>query len=122
MQPPVIVAEGLDLKLYDSVRDAELDLEPVDVQAGCYVGYDSEGHELLFAVQEGRVEISAAESSPGHRRKLAELLRTALASAGRPIEAGAGLEDLIEAARIFRFEPPRSAGEVMRGLFRGGSQ
>lgn len=104
MQPPLIVAEGLDLKLYDSVRDAELDLEPVDVQDGCYVGYDSEGRELLLTVREEKIEISAAEASPGHRRHLAELLRAALAAVGRPIQADSELEDLVEAARIFRFQ------------------
>lgn len=103
MQPPVIIAEGLDLKLYDSVHDAALDLEAIDVQDGIYVGYDSEGRELLLTVREEKVEILAAEASPGHRRQLAELLRAALAAIGRPIQADAALEDLAEAARIFRF-------------------
>jgi hypothetical protein len=103
MQPPVIVAEGLDLKLYDSVRDAALDLEAIDVQDGIYVGYDSEGRELLLAVRDDRIEISAAEASPGHRRQLTELLRAALAAVGRPISTDAKLPELIEAARIFRF-------------------
>ena len=103
MQPPLIIAEGLDLKLYDSVHAAALDLEAIDVQDGIYVGSDSEGRELRLTVRDEKIEISAAEASPGHQRQLAELLRAALAAAGRPVETDAGLPELIEAARIFRF-------------------
>ncbi|HJX26572.1 MAG TPA: hypothetical protein VJ885_01565 [Thermoanaerobaculia bacterium] len=104
MKPPLIFAEGLDLHLYDSVQDAALDLEAVDVQDGIYAGYDSEGRELLLTVRDDRIEISVAESSPGHQRQLAELLRAALAAVGRPADPGAELPELIEAARIFRFQ------------------
>lgn len=103
MQLPLIIAEGLDLHLYDSLQEAELYLEPVDVQDGIYVGYDFEGRELLLTVRDDRVEISAAEASPGHQRQLAELLRAALAAVGRPADPGADFPELVEAARIFRF-------------------
>lgn len=103
MQPPLIIAEGLDLKLYESVHDAALDLEAIDVEDGIYVGYDSEGRELRLTVREEKIEISAAEASPGHQRQLAELLRAVLAAVGRPAETDAELPELIEAARIFRF-------------------
>lgn len=103
MHPPLIIAEGLDLHLYDSVHDAALGLEAIDVQDGIYVGYDSEGRALLLKVRDDRVEISDAEASPGHQQQLAELLREALAAVGRPSRADAGLAELVEAARIFRF-------------------
>lgn len=103
MQPPLIIAEGLDLHLYESVQDAALDLEAIDVQDGIYVGYDSEGRALRLTVRDDRVEISDAETAPEHQRQLAELLREALAAVGRPMQAEAELKDLVESARIFRF-------------------
>lgn len=104
MQPPLLIAEGLDLHLYDSVQDAALDLEAIDVQDGIYAGYDSEGRALRLTVRDEKVEISAAEASPGHQRQLAELLRAALAAVGRPADPGADLPELVTAARIFRFQ------------------
>lgn len=119
INPPILVAEGWDLKLYASIRDAELDLEPVDVESGIYVGYDSQGRLLKIETRDSAVVLSAAEPSPTHQRQLEELLRGALQQAGREPGKADSLESLVEAARVFAFHPPRSNREVLKRFFQG---
>ena len=40
MKPPIIVSEHGDLAFYDCVDDAELELEPIDVENDEYVVFD----------------------------------------------------------------------------------
>lgn len=118
INPPIIVAEGWDLKLYGSIQDAELDLEPVDVEAGLYVGYDSRGCLLKLETRDSAVVLSAAEPSPTHQEQLEDLLRGALQRTGQDPGKANGLEGLVEAAQVFAFEPPRSNAEVFKGFFK----
>ncbi len=116
---PIVIAEGWDLKLYSSQEDAELDLEPVDVEAGLYIGYDSQGRLLKLETRDSAVVLSAAESSPTHQTQLEELLRGALQRTGHNLQGTDSLESLVEAAQAFSFKPPRSNREVFKKLFKG---
>lgn len=105
MALPVIVAEGWDIHLYDSIRDAELNLEPIDVESGIYTGYDSQGRLLKIETRDSAVVLSAAEASPTHRQQLEELLRGSLRMTGHLPQGADSLESLVEAARVFTFKP-----------------
>ena len=102
---PILIAEGWDLKLYDSIRDAELDLEAIDVEDGIYAGYDADGRLLKIETRASAVVLSAAEASPSHQGQLEELLRGALRMTGHLPEGADSLESLVEAARVFTFRP-----------------
>lgn len=51
MKPPIIIDENGDISFFETVKDVELYLEPVDVINGEYVAYDSEGHILQLNVE-----------------------------------------------------------------------
>jgi hypothetical protein len=51
MKPPIIIDENGDISFFESVKDVELYLEPIDVINGEYVAYDSEGHILQLSVE-----------------------------------------------------------------------
>lgn len=102
---PIFIAEGWDLKLYESLRDAVLDLEPVDVEDGIYTGYDSQGRLLKIETRDSAVVLSAAEPSPTHQKQLEELLRGSLRLTGHLPEGVDTLDGLVEAARVFTFKP-----------------
>lgn len=45
---PLFIAEGLDVFLFSSIRDAERALEGIDVASGVYRGFDAEGQRLVI--------------------------------------------------------------------------
>lgn len=47
---PLIIYEGYDVFLFSSVKMAEDYLEPIDIKAHVYCGFDSEGRPLKFSV------------------------------------------------------------------------
>jgi hypothetical protein len=51
MKPPIIIDENGDISFFETVKDVELYLEPIDVINGEYVAYDSEGHILQLNVE-----------------------------------------------------------------------
>lgn len=46
MKLPIIIIEGHDIQIFDSLSDAELELEVADVAANVYQVYDGEGASL----------------------------------------------------------------------------
>jgi len=105
---PLIIAEGLDVGLYASIEEAELDLEGVDVEDGNYVGFDAVGRALNFCasgvrrgsilVDVGAAHVTVAESVPGHARELVFLLREYLQEIGQGIDSS-NLEVLVAACK-----------------------
>jgi hypothetical protein len=89
---PLIIAEGLDVFLFESVESAELGLESTDVRSGIYKGFDAEGRALRIEL--GRavpnetgggvdaVRVRLAESEPTHAAELRGLLRAFLDDVG----------------------------------------
>ena len=61
MKPPIIVYENGDVSVFASVEDAEISLEPPDVESNRYVAYDSEGRLLRLIPTSPRIKIKSAE-------------------------------------------------------------
>lgn len=84
--PPIIVIEqGGDIEIFQTVRDAEMYLEPLDVENNEYVIYDSEGrlltatlvteHQCLFRLPFIKipvkfVRIQCYEPEPKYKERL----------------------------------------------------
>jgi hypothetical protein len=52
IQPPIVAREGGDLWFYESVEEAERDLEASDVRDGVYEVFDSRGYPLDLVIEE----------------------------------------------------------------------
>jgi len=88
--PPIIVVEqGGNIEIFQTVREAEMYLEPLDVENNEYVIYDSEGrlltalvvteHQCLFGLPFIKipvkfVRIQCHEPEPRHRESLRQAL------------------------------------------------
>ena len=46
MKPPIIIDEHGDVEVYNSVEEAAMNLEAIDVENNEYIAYDSEGRLL----------------------------------------------------------------------------
>ena len=93
---PIIVAEGLDIRFYNSISDAELDLEALDIREEVYTAYDSEGKLLSFEIVEDTkkiffgfmetqielVKIKLLDNESNHSEELLKLLTEYLYAVG----------------------------------------
>lgn len=124
IQTPIIIAEGWDVYLYNSIADAEGYMEPIDVEDAIYKGYDAEGKLLTISTDGKKVFISAAEDGPKHARELEDFLRECLARVKEKAaaEQSPDLPSLLKACERFNYIPPRSPreflGDLMRRFFR----
>lgn len=118
--PPIVAAEGMDIKLYESLGDAELDLEVVDVEDGVFTLFDAEGRKLRALAMGSRVIIKAEEDTPGHKSELEDLLRAFLLSIGRATAPSEDLGTLLDRCRQFSFHPPRSWWSAIKDFFLRG--
>ncbi|MFI5444688.1 hypothetical protein [Polaromonas sp. UC242_47] len=76
MKFPIIIDENGDLRFFTSKELAQRSLEPVDVEAGEYVGYDAEGRLLsMVAVDDYSVRIDFLEAEPTQALVLKEKLQ-----------------------------------------------
>ncbi len=50
MKPPIIITEHGDVSIFESPDDAQMYLEPIDVENGEYQAYDKDGHILNLRV------------------------------------------------------------------------
>ena|SRR6185312_5700241 len=85
-KPPIVLFEDLDLMVFPSIEKAEQFLEPIDVEQGDCLGYDSEGRLLQFGVirprslwarmspSGERTVLLKAESVPTHQDDLRDKL------------------------------------------------
>lgn len=96
---PVFVIEGGDVSVYTSVKDAEIDIEPIDVKTGGLTAYDAEGRLLELETNHWRVSIALAENEPGHADELEAALREFLVAVNDPkaAEPECDLPCLVEA-------------------------
>ena len=109
IQPPVLVVDGEDVSVYDSLADAMAALEGVDVEDGLYSVYDADGRRIVlkgvglqrsrFTVDVGLVQVESIESEPTG----ADELRQSLLRFGRhcawDIDDETPLAVLVELAR-----------------------
>jgi hypothetical protein len=74
ISPPIIVDEQGTAIVFESIEDAELYLEPIDVRNGEYVAYDSEGRLLRLLPTSPRITVESSESEPSHTNEVRDLL------------------------------------------------
>jgi len=104
IHPPIIVSEGGDVDVFESIEDAEKYLEPIDVKAGRFKAFDCEGRSLLLHPTTPRVSIDAEEETPTHEEELTLLLRRFLRQVGTTdaqLES-ASLAELVEKSVPYR--------------------
>lgn len=116
---PIFVIEGVDVSSYASVKEAEMDIEPIDAKTGGLVAYDAEGRLLRFEASQWRVQISLAEDEPQHARELEAALRQFLIAVDDPraSDPRCDLPCLIKASSTLT----RTSGdikEVLTGMWR----
>jgi hypothetical protein len=104
IKPPIVVTEGGDTDVFESIRDAELYLEPIDVGDGKLVAYDSEGRLLRLIPSEPRITIECEEWEPQHAHEVHETLMEFLRSVGLPEEqlTGKSLHELVSASLKYK--------------------
>ena len=90
MQLPIIVIAQVDylVYVYDTVQDAECDLEPIDVENQEYIAIDASGRSLRIYVEGktfwkgGCTRISESSEEPGQHERWTSLLRKILPKYG----------------------------------------
>ncbi len=102
---PLIIVEGLDIILYNSIEALETDLEGIDVAENRYKSFDAEGRSVIleaigakrrgFLVTVGRVRVAGAEDIPSHKQELTELLLQYLKVVGESVDDKTELKDLV---------------------------
>lgn len=121
MRPPIIVVdrEGW-LQVYSSPEEVSQNLEAIDVMAGEYLAYDSEGRLLQLMVQEHRrrvllglctvsefiIRVLEAEEEPSHREDLRRALQRFLEMTRDRRPLGDEVERLLGALSETSSQPP----------------
>jgi len=107
MKAPIIVDERGNLMIFESVKDAEVSLEAVDVRNNEYIAFDSEGRLLrLIPISTHEVSIEHAEAEPSHAQELQAKLVSFLARVEEPETwlKAASLPELIAKALEYKEE------------------
>jgi hypothetical protein len=106
MKLPIIVDNKGDVLIFDSVRQAERYLEPVDVRGGEYVVYDAQGRvlepEIYRHLLAERVQLQTESESDEGKEQLRETLIRFLSKVGQYQEStiqSNSVEELIRLAR-----------------------
>ena len=86
VRPPIILNEHGSIDVFQSTEAAEIYMEPIDVENGEYVAYDSEGRLLRIVPTSPRVTIETAELEPSHQDEVRALLVRLLTHLGVPKE------------------------------------
>lgn len=120
MKPPIIVDENGDTAIYENVEDVELHLETIDVANNEYVAYDSEGRLLRLLPTSPRITVESAEQEPSHADEVHYLLFELLLYFGLPADwlRQASLQDLVERALEYKFDPTDNTIEDIRTFFK----
>ncbi len=79
---PIFVVEGHDVGVYQSLDRAEGALEPIDVSAQIYTGYDALGRRLNIETDGKSTFIQLAEGQPSGATELEQVLREHLEALG----------------------------------------
>jgi len=103
--PPIIIAEGSDVRIYETVAEAIGAIEAIDVDAGVYRAWDSRGHRLALSADPPHgaaitrsVHVALDPSIPDDTFAAVSLLRSVLARYSNvPLESPGSLSKLIEA-------------------------
>lgn len=82
--PPIFIVEDEDVIILASIAKAESWIEPIDVQLGGFVMYDSVGRLLKIQTDWKGNQISSLEVEPTHQADLAHALRAFLKASNVP--------------------------------------
>ena len=115
---PLIINESGDVTLYNSVFDAEQNLEPIDVHEGRYKGYDGAGRLLRIECFGNNVKIELAESSPSQIHELYQLLKHMVEFFGKSCDGiePDDIDSLIDMLAELRFDPPKSHFSILKAF------
>jgi hypothetical protein len=82
--PPIIINQKGDIELRETISDAELELEPIDVANNEYTVFDSRGLVLVPIICDDRIHVRLVESSPPELRpsELEHILRDLFSDLG----------------------------------------
>jgi hypothetical protein len=81
-EPPIFILEGHDVGIFDSLGQAQNQLEPVDVEAGIYQGFDAHGRRLGISTDGTAIFIEIVELEPTDFSSLENELRAHLLRLG----------------------------------------
>lgn len=100
---PIFVVEDLDIGIFNSVEDTELQLEPIDVKKGSYKAYDAKGRLLKLETDRKRVKISLAEIQPSHAGDFEAAIREFLKAMNetKAYDRESDLPSLVEACQKY---------------------
>jgi len=102
MITPIVVYEPRDLRVYETIDEAELAIEAIDAMNGDIYVFDAEGRILNVAVknEHSRVRLIASPSAPCCPEWLRGIVTEYLLALGYPGETvkGVSLKDLLEVA------------------------
>ena len=104
IKTPIIVDEHGTAMIFESLKDAELYLEPIDVRNGEYLAFDSDGRSLKLIPTTPEITIESDELEPQHQDHVRDLLIRLLSYAGVDSEVlkKKSLQDLVEACLPFK--------------------
>jgi hypothetical protein len=114
---PVVIVEGWDVSLFESVAEAESYLEPVDVSDGVYFGFDAEGRLSRIETDGVRVRIRTAEKEPIHVEELEDLLRGFLERVEKLVGSDCDLRCPVAACAVYTMREPESFRAVLALFF-----
>lgn len=63
-KPPIVVNDNGDVELYETVREAETALEPIDVENEEFTIFDAEGLVIIPRVAADDIHVELQDSSP----------------------------------------------------------
>jgi hypothetical protein len=117
---PIVVAEGSDVSLYESVEVLAEFLEPGAVASGVYAIYDATGRLLRASTDGQNIDVELADEGHEHRAQLVRLLRDACTGAGIPTGPNIELDELLDAcvSAGFLFDPSPTVLNVLKNPLR----
>ena len=118
---PIFIYEPIDMSIYNSVEDAEKDLEAIDVLENTYRSYDACGRHLkLEVITEDEyqiVKVKLAEIEPTHINELKADLNEYLIATGDIETNESELSTLIELSKKHISIIPETGGQVLKSFF-----
>lgn len=80
--PPIVIIEGRDIRVYQSIAEASLELEAIDVIDGVYQAFDANGRRLRLVTNGILVSIEVPQDSPLEPVELVTQLRRYIQEVG----------------------------------------
>lgn len=118
MKPPIIICDSGDVLIFDSLKKAEVYLEPIDIVDRVLPAYDSEGKELIVGVTDqetarkgvyspgSRVILTESKNGQFRKDELRSVLTDFLARIGLPSAYlnSLSLQELLEIGLKYKME------------------